>query len=182
MKKIFAILLLCALILAGCSTNENEILFDEATEGVVSVILQDTNDGTIHYDTIASDGRRQPAQPFESEAIEILTAADDCFECNTDNGQLTNRLLRTELLDADGQPAEITEVESRIFELVAEQQHVIMEMRILRAGERHFVTLDLNVNLWSPHVVLYYDPAADQLVELYTYDATRVIGLKILNL
>lgn len=182
MKKVFSLLLLCALALAGCSTNESEILFDEATEGVVSVILKDTNDGTIHYDTIASDGRRQPAQPFESEPIEILTAADDCFECSADNGQLTNRLLRTELLDVDGQPVEIKEVESRIFELAAEQQHVIMEMRILRAGELRFVTLDLNVNLWLPHMVLYYDPIADQLAELYTYDATRVVGLKILNL
>lgn len=181
MKKVFSLLLLCALALAGCSTNESEILFDEATEGIVSVILQDTNDGTLHYDTIARDGRRQPTQTFESEPIEILTAADDCFE-NYVEGQSPNRLLRAALVDANGQSVEMTEVESRIFELAAQEEHVIMEMRILRAGERHFVTLDLNVNLWSPHMVLYYDPIADQLTELYTYDATRVIGLKILNL
>lgn len=181
MKKVFAILLLCALTLAGCSVNENEILFDEATEGIVSVILQDTNDGTLHYDTIGSYGRRQPTQTFESDPVEILTAANDCFE-NYVEGQSPNRLLRAALVDTNGQPVELTDVESRIFELAAEQEHVIMEMRILRVGEHRFVTLDLNVNLWSPHVVLYYDPDADQLIKLHTYDATSVIGLKILNL
>ena len=182
MKQLFLCMIAAVcLLLTGCTSTEPEILFDETGEGIVSVILKDYNDGTIHYDTIGPDGQRQPTQEFESNPVEILTAADGCFE-NYIEGQPPNRLVRTELVRADGSPAEVSAVESRIFELAAEQEHVILEMRILRAGERRFVTIEWNVNFWDPHVVLYYDPAADRLVELYTYDATQVIGLKSLNL
>lgn len=181
MKKLFAVLLLWALTLTGCTSPEPEILFDEATEGIVSVILQDTNDGTIHYDCIGPGGQRQPTQPFESEPIETLTAAEGCFE-NYIEGQPPNRLVKAELIHADGTIAEITPEEARIFELAAQQEHVILEMRILRSGEHRFVTIEWNVNFWDPHVVLYYDSSTDRLVELFTYDATKVIGLKSLNL
>jgi len=181
MKRFFVILLLCALILSGCTSTEPEILFDEASEGIVSVILQDTNDGTIHYDCIGPAGQRQPTQEFESDPIEILTVPDRCFE-NYVEGQPPNRLVETALVDADANPSEVSETEARIFELAAQQQHVILEMRILRAGEHRFVTIEWNVNFWDPHVVLYYDPATDRLVELFTYDATKVVGLKPLNL
>lgn len=181
MKRLSAVLLLLSLILTGCTSTEPEILFDESTEGIVSVILQDTNDGTIHYDIIGPDGQRQPAQPFESEPAEILTVPDGCFE-NYVEGQPPNRLVRTALAHADGNPAEVTETEARIFTLASEQEHVIQKMQILRLGEHRFVTIEWNVNFWDPHVVLYYDPAADRLIELFTYDATQVVGLKILNL
>ncbi|MBQ9952542.1 MAG: hypothetical protein IJO98_10485 [Clostridia bacterium] len=181
MKKLFIALLLCALMLTGCAAQEPEILFDEAAEGIVSVILEDYNDGTIHYDTIGPDGHRQPAQPFESDPLEILTAAEGCFENHVEN-QPPNRLVNVSLLDESGNPAEITGTHRRIFELASQQEHVITKMCILQTEEHHFVTIEWNVNFWDPHVVYYYDPAADTLTELCTYDATQAIGLKILNL
>ena len=180
MKKLL-VLLLAALLLTGCKSSEPEILFDEASEGIVSVILEDYNDGTIHYDCIGPDGQRQSTQPFESDPVEILTAAEDCFENYVEN-QPPNRLVKAELLDESGGPVEITEPLRRIFELASEQEHVILKMQILRLNGHHFVTTEWNVNFWDPHALYYYDPAADALVHLYTYDATRVVGLKTLNL
>lgn len=182
MKKLFLLFAALLLILTGCSSTEPEILFDEASEGLVSVILKDYNDGTIHYDTIGSDGQRQPTQPFESDPVEILTASSSCFESSTDDSHVKNRLVKAELLDGSGEPVEIDETLRRIFALAAEQEHEILKMQILRTENHHFVTIEWNVNFWDPHVVLFYDPAADQLIELFTYDATHVIGLKILNL
>ena len=181
MKKTFVLLLLCALALTGCSAGLPEILFDEASEGLVSVILRDYNDGTIHYDTIGPGGLRQPAQPFDGEPVEILAAPSDCFESYTD-GHVKNRLVKTELLDESGASVEIDDTLQRIFELAAEQEHVMTQLRVLRLAGRHFVTAEWNVNFWDPHVLYYFDPAADKLTELYTYDATQVVGLKILNL
>lgn len=185
MKKFFAILLFFALTLTGCTSTEPEILFDEASEGIVSVILKDTNDGTIHYDCIGPDGQRQPTQPFESDPLEILTACHDCFETyhNDEKRTFSSKLVRTAVYDENDRPAKVTEPVRRIFELVELQvDHDILELRILRQGEHYFVTTMLNVNLWAPHEVYYFDPDADRLTELYTYDATRVVGLKILNL
>ena len=187
--KHLSILILCcvlaALLLTGCTSNEPEILFDEASEGIVSVILEDTNDGTIHYDTIGPDGQRQPSQPFESDPIEIFTADHGCFEIyhNDEKRTFSNRLIRVAVFDENDQPAEVTEPIRHIFELVEQQvDHMILELRILRQGEQYFVTADLNVNFWSPHSIYYFDATADTLIELYTYDATEVTGIRILNL
>ena len=186
MKKLLLIAFMAfSILLTGCNSNEPEILFDEAAEGIVSVILEDTNDGTIHYDTIGPDDQRQPTQPFESDPIEIFTADHDSFEIyhNDEKRTFSNRLIRTAVHDENDQPAEVTEPIRRIFELVEQQvDHMILELRILRQGEHHFVTADLNVNIFSPHVVYYYEQSTDQLIKLYTYDATEVIGIKILNL
>jgi len=181
MKRLFIIGLLCVLTLAGCSATEPEILFDEASQGLVSVILQDYNDGSIHYDTVGPDGQRQPAEPFEGEAVQILTAAEGCFENHVEN-QPPNRLVKAEFLDESGTPAKVTEDLRRILELASQQEHVITKLRVLRTQSAHFVTAEWNVNFWDPHVLYYYDPAADALTELCTYDATQVIGLKTLNL
>lgn len=185
MKRLFILSLLTVLMLTGCSSNEPEILFDEATEGIVSVILEDYNDGTIHFDTIGPNGQRQPTQSFESDPVEILIAYRDCFESyhNEEKRTFSNRLVRVDVHDGKDQRAEVTDPIRRIFELVERQvDHNILELRILRQGEHHFVTTDLNVNIFSPHVVYFYDPNADELIELYTYDATQVVGIKILNL
>lgn len=181
MKRLLMLLLLAAIALTACSSTEPEILFDAATEGIISVILEDYNDGAIHYDTIGPNGQRQEAQPFEGAPLEILTAEEGCFE-NYVEGQPPNRLLKCALRDENGNPAEVTESDARIFELASEQEHVITKMRILHQGEHSFAAIEWNVNFWDPHVLYYYDPAAERLVELYTYDATQVVGLKILNL
>ena len=166
MKKLFLIFLLSALLLTGCSAIEPEILFDEATEGIVCVILQDYNDGTIHYDAIDPGEQRQETAPFQSDPVEILTAG----------------LVDSSLCDENGDPVEVTGDLLHIFELCSAQEREIQKMRILRQGEHLFVTLEWSVNFWDPHSVYYYDPVSDQLDELFTYDATQVVGLKILNL
>lgn len=183
--RLIFLLLSLSLALCACTATEPEILFDEASQGLVSVILRDYNDGTIHYDTVGPDGLRQPTQPFESDPLEILTAADGCFETVGDEntGNFRNALILVSVLDENGQPAEVTESIRRIFELTAQnEQHEILKLRILRQGELYFATVELNVNIWLPHKLYFYDPAADALTELYTYDATQVIGLKVLNL
>lgn len=183
--RLILLMLLLSLALCACTSTETEILFDEASQGLVSVILRDYNDGTIHYDTVGPDGLRQPTQPFESDPLEILTAADGCFETfrNENTGNFCNALIRVSVLDENGQPAEVTESIRRIFELAAQnEQHEILKLRVLHQGELCFATVELNVNIWLPHKLYYYDPVSDALTELYTYDATQVIGLKVLNL
>lgn len=172
MKKLFLLCAALLLILTGCGGYEPEILFDEAAEGIVSVILEDYNDGTIHYDTVGPDGQRQETAPFESDPIEILTAAEGCFETTEES---VNRLVKVEL-----ENAEADAVISRIFELCSGIEHEIKKLYILRINDEYFAVAELNIKTWLPARLYHYD--ADALTELYTYDATKVIGMKILNL
>lgn len=179
MRKYLLLLFALLLALTGCSSNEPEILFDEATEGLVSVILQDTNDGTIHYDTIGPvDGEtrlRQPAQPFESAPLRIYRTPDGCIDAG-------NGILCAELLDENGSPVEVDKTYARIFEIVSETENDVLSVSIYQLKDHVFVVEEWNVNFWSPYVLYYYDPGKDDLILLYKYDSTQVIGLKPLNI
>ncbi len=180
MKKIFPTLLLI-LTLSACSPQQSEILFDETVQGILKVILQDYNDGTIHYDAIGPDGQRQETQEFESLPIEIYTLPRDCIEYIP--GDRPNKLATPKLTDANGNSIEIDKTLQRILDLLCQnEEHWLLNLRILKQGEHYFVNHELNVNLWWPSIVSYYDPAQDILIELYTYDATKVIGLIPINL
>ena len=175
MKRLFILILLAAVLLSGCNSNELEILFDEATEGIVSVILKDYNDGTIHSDCIGPDGQRQPTQEFESDPVDIYSTPALTFD-------LDNTILSYRLNDENGDPVEVSETYKRIFELAAAADHNLLQLSIYQLEEHIFAVAQWNVNIWWPHVVYYYDMSADRLIELYKYDATQVVGLKTLNL
>lgn len=48
------------------------------------------------------------------------------------------------------------------------------------ANSEYFAVAELNIKTWQPCRLYHFDGRA--LTELYTYDATRIVGLKILNL
>lgn len=175
MKRLLLLLTALCVLLAGCASDEPEILFDEATEGLVSVILEDTNDCTIHYDTVGpmdGDTRlRQETAPFESEPMEICHSLAGSFDSSM-----------PALYDADGNPVEVTEEYARIFRLASETGQSILSLSIYQLENEIFAVAEWNVNFWSPYVLYYYDAETDSLAELYRYDSTRIIGLKPLNI
>ena len=174
------ILTLLVMLLSGCSVPEEDD-FDIATKGIVDVILRDYNDGTVHYDCVGPDKLRKETEEFVSEASEILFAEDGCFESEAEGNQVENHLIHVALTDADGNPAASTPVIDRIFEKAAEIPHEISKLYILRQDDYHFAVAELNINMFSPCKLFYYDHRQDKLTELYSYDATEVIGLRIRN-
>lgn len=182
-KYLFTILLasLLTISLLGCSLPAEDE-FDIETQGIVEVILRDYNDGTIHFDCVGPNKTRRETAEFASETSEILFAASDCFETSVEENRVMNRLVHVALTDSDGNPAKSTPVIDRIFEKAAGIPHGILKMYILRQGEHHFVVAELNVNMFSPCKLFYFDQKRDQLTELYSYDATEVIGLRVRNI
>ena len=156
--------------------------FDPETAGIVDVVLRDYNDGTVHFDCVGPDQTRRITEEFISDAAEILYAEHGCFDSYVENGNVLNQLMKISLTGADGNPIASTPVIDRIFEKVSESDHAILNMYIFRIGERHFPVVELNVNLFWPCTLYYYDEAADRLIELYSYDATEINGLRIRNL
>lgn len=176
-KSAFFILLCVLLTVSLCSCSvPAEDDFDIASEGIAEVILRDYNDGTIHYDCVGPNRTRREMEAFVSEASEILFAGHDCFEGEE------NHLVHIVLTDASGNPAASTPVIDRIFEKASDLPREILKMYILRQNEHHFVVAELNQTAFVPCKLYYFDPAADQLIELYSYDATEIIGIRIRNL
>lgn len=155
--------------------------FDPETDGIVDVVLRDYNDGTLHFDCVGPNQTRRVVDEFISDPTEILHVAPGCFDSFVEDGEVQNRLVKVLLTDAEGNPAESTPAIDRIFEKAAQLNHSILKMYIFRMGEHHFPVIELNVNMWWPCGLYYYNQTSDRLIELYTYDATEITGLKIRN-
>ncbi len=95
---------------------------------------------------------------------------------------MLNHLIHTELTDKNGNKVEITPIISSIFEETAKLEHDIMRMEIIKDKEEYFVFVSLNVNLWTPCTLYYFNQNSSKLIELYTFDYEIVTGIKINDL
>ena len=150
--------------------------FDVDTQAVVDVITKDYSDGKIEYDAIGTGKRKMDIHPFESDPLQTCCAdLDDHFSAY-------GTVQSAHLYDESGKLVDNTEPIERILEHVADIEHLIIRMKILRQRDLYFVVVELNVNWWSPCILYYYDAKNDQLVELYTYDDKEIVGIKVRNL
>ncbi len=203
MKRILPLLLaaLALLCLTGCEnpflrtpdSHPAYIDFDPEAEGIVDVETE------IHFPTIpegvqppseagwytlASSQRIRPAEPFETDETNIWRVPPECFECYIDQNQnkILNRLVDIRLLDRQDAPVDPNKAVERLLHCLAQLEHDMMSIEILETGGEYFAYVELNVNWWSPCRLFYYDRNQDRLVELYTWNDERVVGLRLRNL
>jgi len=83
-------------------------------------------------------------------------------------------------VEKDGELSEPDEVMKRMFELVHEQaEHWIINLRVYKVGDEYFIRTMLNVNLWTPYELFWYDAEKDELVLLHTFDGQEIVGIRL---
>lgn len=55
-------------------------------------------------------------------------------------------------------------------------------MKIFKLDDEYFVYAELNVNLWYPCTLYYYNQEISELIELYKFDDEEITGIKIHSL
>lgn len=130
---------------------------------------------------LASGGRIKPIEPFTPDEAIFYDVPYGCFASDLDGHRVCNRLVKMELLDENAQRVEIPEEIEGIFPCVEQLEHDLMRVRILESGGLYFVYVELNVNLWSPCTLYFYNSAQQRLVKLYEWNAQEVIALRILS-
>ena len=188
-------LLLCIVLLmlslTGCTGGPHYDDFDIETEGIVDVVvishssvMSGRKETETRYYSLANNQRIRLSETFEPDEMTILTVPYDCFESYVDRGKnkVLNRLDHMELKDADRNPISVSDEQSRIFRHLAELEHDLMDIRFIETGGETFVYLELNVNLWTPCCLYWYDHEKDTLVLLHEWDAQEVIGLHLRNI
>lgn len=182
-----SLLTLCLLNLSGCQSS----LTEKNKESVIEIQTQDYGwvyDSEKSYDTcyysLYSNKKLKETEPFVADKTEVFTASRDCFSSYIDKrkNKVLNHLIHTELTDKNGNKVEITPIISSIFEETAKLEHDIMRMEIIKDNEEYFVFVSLNVNLWTPCTLYYYNQNSSKLIELYTFDYEIVTGIKINDL
>ncbi len=190
---ILAIILpaLLIVIIKSCTGGKHYDDFDPEKEGIIDVIvnaglsvLSGRQENETRYYTLASDRRMRLTDAFEPDVSATYTVPHGCFESYTDRSKnkVLNRLNYMALMDADQKQLTVSEKQARVFRRIAELEHDLFMIRFIETGGQIFVYIELNVNLWDPCDLYWYDPDADSLVLLHEWDNEEVIGLRLRNI
>ena len=120
----------------------------------------------------------------QADPATFYTIPNGCFKSyiDRDRNKVLNRLDHMALKDEAGNQVPVSETHARIFQHIAELEHDMFHIRLIETGNQTFVYLELNVNLWTPCCLYWYDRDADAMVLLHEWDEEEVIGLRLRNI
>ena len=102
----------------------------------------------------------------------------DSFKYSGKNSINTEYILK----DENNKICELTDVTRDIYEEVVETfEHDCFKVEIFQIDDEYFVYAELNVNLWSPCCLYYYNQTTKKLIELYTFDDEGINGIHIIS-
>ena len=193
MKRIALLLciVLIALSMTGCTRGYHYDQFDVAKEGIVDVIviarksiMSNREESETRYYSLASGDRICLSEAFETDPAIFYTIPNGCFESyiDRDRNKVLNRLDHMALKDEAGNQVPVSETHASIFQRIAELEHDMFHIRLIETENQTFVYLELNVNLWTPCCLYWYDRDADVMVLLHKWDAEEVTGLRLRNI
>ena len=187
------ILALCCLF-SGCGLNSAEsvkdltshLTFDPETEGIVKVSTEKYDGSGItakNYFVIGRGRQSMSCEPFAPDEATVYYVADGCIESYIDEEKnaVLNRLVKVMATDEDGNALAVPTDFNELFIEIAKQKHDMPVIRIFDDGGEYFVFVILNVNLWTPCDLYYYDREAKKLTMLYESDGDEVTGIHIIS-
>ncbi len=194
-KSFLLCVILIALALSGCTVGRFSFgdpysKFDPETEGIVDVIviahpsvMSNRETTETRYYSLARNQRICLTEAFEPDPMTVYTVPWGCFESYIyRSSKVLNRLDHMALEDADKNPVPVSDEQAKIFHHIADLEHEMFNVRFLETNEETFVYLELNVNLWLPCCLYWYDRETDKLILLYKWDEEEVIGLHLRNI
>ena len=156
--------------------------FDENTAGIVDVILRKREYDSLQHYAIGPGQTTKAIDAFKSDPLQFFHLQEEYDAVFGDAGHTDFRLTDRWLEDESGSRVEITPKIQRVLDLAVQNEHDILKTSILQAGEQLFAAVELNVNLWCPCELYYYDEENDALALLVTFDSADYIGLRIRNM
>lgn len=177
----------CAFWLMGGRAFFAQVIpFDPERTGVVDVIVTDSHgrDDMLYYYNIGAGLAKQECDAFEPETMSIYRVDPDGLECYIDRekNKVLNRLLYIRIEDKAGNEISPTPPMEAAVTQAATLEHNIFSLHIFEVSGEIFLQAELNVNLWCPYELYWYDQHNGRLVELYTFDCMEVVGMRIRNL
>ena len=127
---------------------------------------------------------RQVDELFASDGMEVYEVnRSHCTKLTEEQDllwQSKNWVSVIGQVEKDGELSEPDETMKRMFELVHEQaEHWIINLRVYKVGDEYFIRTMLNVNLWTPYELFWYDAEKDELVLLHTFDGQEIVGIRL---
>ena len=179
---IIALLALCAILPMALQITLNAAPSLMPFTPILEVQLQDRHTEEITCAAVGPDQQTRATDPFDADTPWSHTF--QCFDSYIDQDGSRSRVLNfredTLLTEEDRTVLAEDPVIDRVLDHVAALEHSIMTARVIRQDGDYFAVVDFNVNLWWPHKLYRYDPDADTLTHLATFDGQDVLALRLL--
>ena len=166
----------CALPVSGAVVREmNRELnaFDPVAEGLVEVRTVPEGSGSAAYCTLASGKRIMETGEFSPDEMRFFTV--DSFSWPV-NGNDSVRVR-----DEEGREAPMTREIDAICRAMREIGHSVIQCRVFYAGDECFVSVMLNVNLWTPYRFYWFSRESGRLILLYVFANRDADAIHVLN-
>ncbi len=175
MKKYAAILLLfiCIFIVAYVSQFAG-------AEPLLNVMIRgESETGPGECYTMYSNGKVKGIREFDKDPnSDFYFVASGGFESNIIDNHVVNTLQDTMLQDETGRVFTPDEEELALLQEVADTiPHDIWAFTMIRAGNKLFAFVKLNVNWVSPCELYYFDSKTKKLILLHQWDAVDLIAV-----
>ena len=173
MKKKIIIIILILLILIIYIIRKNDF------SNSIYVMTMDEDTKELEYYEINDKKNARNVEEFKLDNNKIIKVKD-CFDFYI-NHDLTNTLTLDSctLLDNNGEALEISNELEIIVKEISKIDHDILDTKIFNIDNNYYIVVELNVNIWSPYRLYYFDEDKNKLKEIYTFDGKDIIGIKI---
>ena len=191
MKRILwtlaAVALCCCLF--GCMSGGQRDQFDASQEGIVEIETRtaypvDEESVKLKSYVIADQKRIMPVETVTKDEMAVFFVPYNCFASYIDRSQnkVLNSLKHIALTDAAGNKMDVPPVIAEMFPEIAKLEHDLCTVQIFQIENEYFVYVELNVNLWDPCSLYYYNQEKKLLIQLCTFNNEYVQGIHILSL
>lgn len=173
MKKKIIIIILILLILVIYIIRKNDF------SNNIYVMTMDEDTKELEYYEINDKMSARRIDEFKVSDGKIIQVKD-CFDFYI-NHDMTNTLTLDSctLIDNNGEYLEISNELETIVKEISKIDHDILNTKIFTIENDYYVVIELNVNIWSPYRLYYFDKGKNKLREIYTFDNKDIIGIKL---
>lgn len=157
----------------------NSIVKNDFTNSIYVMTLDEDTEEIEHYE-INDKKVIRSVEEFKVDEAKIINVKN-CYDFYI-NHNGTNELTMdscTLLDNNNNEKLEITNELQSIIENIAEINYDILHTKIFNIKDNYYIVVELNVNLWSPYRLYYFDKDNYELKEIYTFDGKDVVGIKV---
>ncbi len=177
---IITILVFVILIIVALFCDAQKILADYNSDNIsIRVITEDEQDQTKEYWGINNHGNEISVKKFKADDTKVYYL-DNCYDRYTKDGVRNYITDNCEMHDEYENIIPRNNEIEKIISLVAKTEtHSITSVKIFDKSGNYYVRVRLNVNLWCPYKLYYFDQENNKLKLIHTFGEKDVIGIKI---
>ena len=152
---------------------------NDFTNSIFVITEDEYTKQTIFYEVNDKENKRE-VKKFESN-VDMVYSVSNCYDHDWDR-KYKNKITwdTCKIVDENEINVEINkDFKNILLDIQKKEESSIFEIKIFEIEKNYYVAVTLNVNIWSPYNLYYYNSKNKNLEFIYTFSNKAVKGIKI---